>query len=84
MAEDEPLNDLKPGEVYAGPAVGKEHRLLKTIDHLLEMLKTHPNDARIKTVLEHNQTLLNDTGPKRNFENRIDRRRKKLHAKGIK
>ncbi len=84
MVEDEPLNDLKPDEIYAGPAVGKEHRLLKAIDRLLKDLKKNPNDPKIRTVLEHNQALINQTGPRRNFENKNDRRRREFRAKGIK
>lgn len=75
MAEDEPLNDLKPDEVNAGPAVGMEQRLLRSIDHLLQALKANPDDPKIKTVLDHNQGLLDSTGPKRKFGNKNDKKR---------
>lgn len=83
MINGEPLNDLRPDEVNAGPASGMEHGLLRAINRLHELLETKPEDPKIKTALEHNQTLLDETGPKRNFENRIDRRRRKLRAKGF-
>lgn len=75
MVEEEPLNGLNSDEINAGPAVGMEQRLLRAIDRLLADLKANPNNAKIRTVLEHNQALLDSTGPKRNYRNKNDKKR---------
>lgn len=73
---DEPLNDLQDGEINAGPAVGMEKRLERAIISLFRALASKPDEHRTKTVLEHNQRLLNETGPKRTLENRHQKKGK--------
>jgi len=85
MARDESsLNPLREGEVNAGPAVGQEHRVERSLAILYGIVKVVTIVPKVLEVIRHNQQLLSDTGPRRTTENSNDRRRKWLKKKGIK
>lgn len=77
-------NQLREGEVYAGPGITEEKRLENNLSYLYELLKIIFIVPKVLEVIKHNQALLNETGPKRTGENKNDRRRKWLQSKGIK
>jgi hypothetical protein len=58
-------NPLRKDEVNAGPAVGQEHRVEKSLLALYELLKIVTVVPKVLEVIKHNQQLLSDTGPRR-------------------
>lgn len=59
---DEDFNPLRDGEVNAGPAVGFEKKLEKVIGALAGLVGLGP---KAQEIIDHNLTMLSDTGPRR-------------------
>jgi hypothetical protein len=72
-------NPLRKDEVNAGPAVGQEHRVDKSLNALYELLKIITVGPKVLEVIKHNEQLLRDTGPRRDprIPNKNDKKRER-------